>query len=51
MNQKKESFKSELVRLPGVSAVSIGYGFPGDAVAGDEIIVPNKGENRTQSAT
>jgi len=34
-----------------VSSVSIGYGFPGDAVAGDEIIVPRNGQQVSQSAT
>jgi putative ABC transport system permease protein len=45
------AFKNELSNVPGVSSVSVGYGFPGDAVAGDEIIVPRNGENITQSAT
>ena len=51
MFQNTEAFKSELLKSPGVSSVSIGYGFPGDAVAGDEIIVPRNGERVTQSAT
>jgi putative ABC transport system permease protein len=51
LEKNQESFKNELLHLPGIAAVSIGYGFPGDAVAGDEIIVPRKGENLTQSAT
>lgn len=46
-----ETFKNELLQSPGVAAVSIGYGFPGDAVAGDEIIVPRNGQQETQSAT
>jgi putative ABC transport system permease protein len=46
-----EAFKNELMQVPGVSAVSIGYGFPGDAVAGDRIIVPHKGEQEQVSAT
>jgi putative ABC transport system permease protein len=44
-------FKNELLRLPGVSSVSIGYGYPGDAVAGDEIIVHHNGRQETRSAT
>ena len=36
--------KMNCCKSPGVSSVSIGYGFPGDAVAGDEIIVPHNGE-------
>jgi putative ABC transport system permease protein len=46
-----EAFKNELMQSPGVSSVSIGYGFPGDAVAGDEIIVPRVGEKSTLAAT
>jgi putative ABC transport system permease protein len=45
------SFKSDLQRVPGVISVSIGYGFPGDAVAGDEIIVPRNGETKKLSST
>jgi len=45
------SFKEQLQRSPGISSVSIGYGFPGDAVAGDEIIVPRNGQQKTYSAT
>jgi putative ABC transport system permease protein len=39
-----DAFKNDLVKVPGVSSVSIGYGFPGDAVAGDEIIVTHNGQ-------
>jgi putative ABC transport system permease protein len=51
MFKNDEAFKNELVQLPGVSSVSIGYGFPGDAVAGDEIMVPKNGSLEKQSAT
>jgi putative ABC transport system permease protein len=51
MFKNVDAFKNELKELPGVSSVSIGYGFPGDAVAGDNIIVPHNGENVSQSAT
>jgi len=51
MFKNVDAFKNELKRSAGVSSVSIGYGFPGDAVAGDEIIVPHNGEQVTQSAT
>ncbi len=51
MFKNVDAFKNELKRSPGVSSVSIGYGFPGDAVAGDEIIVPHNGQQETQSAT
>jgi len=45
------AFKNELQRVPGVSSVSIGYGYPGDIFAGDEIIVPKNGQNQSYSAT
>ena len=51
MFKNADAFKNDLQQIAGVSSVSIGYGFPGDAVAGDEIIVPRNGENLTQSAT
>jgi putative ABC transport system permease protein len=46
MNRDYPTFKNELLKVPGVSSVSIGYGFPGDATAGDQIIVPMNGEER-----
>ncbi|HYK44109.1 MAG TPA: ABC transporter permease [Parafilimonas sp.] len=51
MFKNTDAFKNELLKTPGVSSVSIGYGFPGDAVAGDEIIVPRNGQQTQQSAT
>jgi putative ABC transport system permease protein len=51
MFKNTEAFKNELLKVPGVSAVSIGYGFPGDAVAGDDIIVTRNGKQVSQSAT
>ena len=48
--QNPESFRTELLRSPGVASVSIGYGYPGDAVAGDEIIVNHNGRRETKSA-
>lgn len=51
MLRRTESFKNELLQQPGVVSVSIGYGFPGDAVAGDEFIYKKNGERITQSAT
>jgi putative ABC transport system permease protein len=47
----QEAFKTGLMQLPGVTSATIGYGFPGDAVAGDEIILNRKGEKVTQSVT
>ncbi|GHA55948.1 ABC transporter permease [Pontibacter akesuensis] len=46
-----ETFKSELRKGPGIQNVAIGYGFPGDATAGDRVIVPKNGERVHQSAT
>lgn len=51
MNENYETFKNELLTSPQISSASIGYGFPGDAVAGDGIIVPGKGENTRHSVT
>ena len=51
MTRNYEAFKNEIKRAPGVSSVSIGYGFPGDAVAGDQIIVPRNGEHKKMPAT
>lgn len=46
-----DAFKNNLLEIPGVSNVSIGYGFPGDAVAADNIIVPRNGLKISESAT
>jgi len=51
MFENHEAFKSELMKGPGIKDVSIGYGFPGDATAGDRIIVPKGGEQVHHSAT
>lgn len=51
MFNNKEAFKSQLEQIPGVSSVSIGYGFPGDAVAGDGIKVHKNGQVEELSAT
>lgn len=51
MAKNIDAFRNEVKGLTGVSSVSVGYGFPGDAVAGDQIIVPHNGENIKQSAT
>jgi putative ABC transport system permease protein len=51
MFHNSETFKQELLRSPGISSVSIGYGYPGDAVAGDEIITNINGKPETHSAT
>lgn len=51
MTQNYEAFKNDLLKSPGISSVSIGYGFPGDLVAGDGIIVPREGEEKEQGVT
>ncbi|AYA35976.1 FtsX-like permease family protein [Hymenobacter oligotrophus] len=51
MNQQHEAFKNELKQVPGVVSASIGYGFPGDQVAGDGIIVPANGERKDHPVT
>jgi putative ABC transport system permease protein len=51
MSKNVDAFKNELLQAPGVSSVSIGYGFPGDAVAGDEILVEKQGQKLSQPAT
>ncbi|MDX5480618.1 MAG: ABC transporter permease [Hymenobacteraceae bacterium] len=44
MFQNYETFKNELQKAPGVKGVTMGYGFPGDATAGDRIITLKNGE-------
>jgi putative ABC transport system permease protein len=51
MFKNVDAFKNDLAKIPGVSSVSVGYGFPGDAVAGDDIIVPKNGQQVSESAT
>jgi putative ABC transport system permease protein len=51
MTRNYSSFKNDLLQSSGVSSVSIGYGFPGDLTAGDEIIVPRNGESKSHSVT
>jgi putative ABC transport system permease protein len=46
-----ETFKNEILQSPNVSSVSIGYGFPGDMVAGDNIVVVKDGARKQQHAT
>lgn len=40
LEEKIESFKNELRQLPGVVYATSGYGLPGDAYAGEAMIVP-----------
>lgn len=51
MFNNKDSFKDQLEQVPGVTSVSIGYGFPGDAVAGDGIKIQKNGQLVEQPAT
>lgn len=51
MFNNREAFKSRLEQVPGVKSVSIGYGFPGDAVAGDGIKVHKNGQIEQLPAT
>ena len=51
MRKQYTDFKNELQQVAGVQSVSTGYGFPGDLVAGDEVLVPNGGSFKTFPAT
>ena len=51
MMKNYEGFKNELLKSPGISNITVGYGFPGDAVAGDEIIVSKSGVKEKQAVT
>lgn len=44
IDQKLESFKSELKRSPNVVSVTSGYGLPGDQFAGDGVSIPGQGD-------
>jgi putative ABC transport system permease protein len=46
MTAKYETFKNELLQSPAVTAVSIGYGFPGDMFGDGLMTVPRKGEQK-----
>ena len=45
------SFKSELLRFPGIASVSIGYGFPGDIFGDGLMTVKEKPEVKPTRAT
>jgi putative ABC transport system permease protein len=40
------AFKNELEKSPNIVSATAGYGLPGDAFAGDELIVPSAGGDR-----
>lgn len=44
LEEKLETFKNELKQSPDVVSVTSGYGLPGDAYAGDGIIIPTNGD-------
>jgi putative ABC transport system permease protein len=49
--KNQDAFRNEVLKVAGVSHISIGYGYPGDAVAGDEVIVDHHGSQTTLPAT
>jgi putative ABC transport system permease protein len=51
MYKNYESFKNELLKSSGISNVTMGYGFPGDIYANDDIIVPHEGEQKSYPTT
>ncbi|MGV3539173.1 MAG: ABC transporter permease [Rufibacter sp.] len=51
MRENYETFKHELLRLSGVSGVSVGYGFPGDSFGNGPMKVQDGGETREGYAT
>ena len=48
VKQNPAQAKAEFLRQPGIISATAGYGFPGDIIAGDNIIVP--AEDKTYSA-
>ncbi|MEJ8804299.1 ABC transporter permease [Pontibacter sp. H249] len=51
MFKNYETFQNELKKVPGIKNVSIGYGFPGDATAGDGITTLINGEQKNHGVT
>jgi putative ABC transport system permease protein len=51
MGKSTDALRGDLRNLAGVSSVSIGYGYPGDAVAGDQIMFDRNGQRVTQNIT
>ncbi|HLN53996.1 MAG TPA: FtsX-like permease family protein [Lentimicrobium sp.] len=45
LEEKIETFKSEIRQLPGVISVTSGYGLPGDAYAGETVTIPGEDGN------
>ncbi|HVF96072.1 MAG TPA: ABC transporter permease [Flavisolibacter sp.] len=48
VQQKLESFKSELRKSPNVVSLTSGYGMPGDAFAGESVMIPTKEGTKKQ---
>ena len=46
MSSNYETFKNELLQSPNVTAVTIGYGFPGDMFGDGMMTIPSKGEQK-----
>jgi putative ABC transport system permease protein len=51
IQQNHEAFRNQLLTSKDITSVSIGYGFPGDAVAGDDVIVPTADGPKSTGAT
>jgi putative ABC transport system permease protein len=47
MKKEHDAFRNRLIRIPGVSSVSVGYGFPGDQFGNGDIKTVVNGEERT----
>ncbi|PWU03657.1 MAG: macrolide ABC transporter permease [Bacteroidetes bacterium] len=50
MKNNYETFKNEIISSSGVVSATIAYGYPGDIVSGDDIIVPGNGKGTTYPA-
>ncbi|PSR55081.1 macrolide ABC transporter permease [Adhaeribacter arboris] len=51
LTKNYETFKNELLQVPGVTAASVGYGFPGDMFGDGIITMPLRGEQKSVKAT
>ncbi len=50
IDNRVDALKTALLRSPDITSVTAGYGFPGDMLAGDEIVVPRQ-NNKPYGAT
>jgi putative ABC transport system permease protein len=46
MQQNYEAFKTDLLQVPGISSVTIGYGFPGDMFGDGMMKIPKDGSEK-----